>query len=1335
VYSGTSRSYFVTGKTTGTYYYRVRANNAVGASPWRTGGNGCTIVPPPPPPSMTIPMTSVTGSYTVSWSSSSGATSYTLQEDTVATFTNPSTLYNGTSRSYFVSGKTSGTYYYRVNATNGAGSSTWTVGANGCTIVPPLAPSSITVPATSGSGNYTVSWGSSSGAVSYTLEEDTSATFTAPTAVYNGTSRTFSVTGRTTGTYYYRACANNGAGSSPWMVGANGCVVTLPPPAPVSITIPATSVTGNYAISWGAAPTALTYELQEATNTSFSSATSIYNGANLTFNVTGKTTGTFYYRVRAANSGGNGVWRTGSNGCQIVPPSPPATLTVPANSATGSYTISWTASTGALSYDLEESTNAGFSGATTVYTGLSITYNVTGNANGTFYYRVRATNQAGNSGWQTGSNGCVVLLPPPASSNVTVPSTSATGNYTVTWTAAPTATTYELQEDSNASFTTATTIYTGANLSFGITGKTTGTFYYRVRATNASGTGPWATGGNGCLLPPLAPGTVTVPSTSVTGNYTVSWASSLSATTYDLEEDTSSSFANPTTVYSGANPTFDITSKVSGTFFYRARAVNTAGPSPWTAGANACQIVAPAAPATVTLPATSYTGTFTVTWAASTGASAYDLEEDTSSSFTNPGVIYTGANATFDVTGKTSGTFYYRVRAVNGAGASGWTQGGNGLQIIVPPAPPALTVPAASQTGTYTVTWGGFSGAILYDLEEDTTAAFTNPTLLVASANTTHTVFARGNGTYFYRVRAVNGAGPSPWTTDPTGCTVTLAAPPPPPTITVPTQSATGSFAVQWSAATGAATYELEECTDSSFSSGVTQAYAGALTSHAVSGRANGTYWYRIRAVNSAGSSNWTTSTNGCGVSRALPDVPAFITVPGTSQTGTYTVSWLAASNATHYELQESMDDGSFGNPVNVYTGAAIYYDVSGRSDGTFYYRVRAVNAVGAGGWATDTAGCIVTAMTASLLVTTGAANPLDSVEVPGSTDVALLQFDCSTGVADGVQLQSVTVHITGSGDDVADIVSVDLWEDVDGNGRPGAGDIQIGSELFDGDDGSATFDLTSMTAITGGNSIRFVAACEFTAYVLSGSTFRARVNPAADVIAVSAGFALPISPGGLPVLGGTKRIETSGAGSLQVSLGANSPGSSTFSGPASNASMLQVLLSASTLEDGAVSAVRLSATGSGDESSGVTARLHEDLDGDGTVSPGDNELGAAAFTSDNGTVEFSGLSLVVPAGGSINLLVTYDFGSGTGPGTYTVSLGSGEDLETVGSVSQLGIVAKGAPVNGAAKNVIFVETTEAAYFMGGCSGGGNAPAHWAGYLLLLGAACLALRRRRARQS
>ena len=65
------------------------------------------------------------GNYIVSWSSSVGASIYTLQEDVSTDFSNPTTVYSGSGTSTAISGRDVGTYTYRVRASNSYASSDW----------------------------------------------------------------------------------------------------------------------------------------------------------------------------------------------------------------------------------------------------------------------------------------------------------------------------------------------------------------------------------------------------------------------------------------------------------------------------------------------------------------------------------------------------------------------------------------------------------------------------------------------------------------------------------------------------------------------------------------------------------------------------------------------------------------------------------------------------------------------------------------------------------------------------------------------------------------------------------------------------------------------------------------------------------------------------------------------------------------------------------------------------------------------------------------------------------------------------------------------------------
>jgi len=91
-----------------------------------------------------------------------------------------------------------------------------------------------------------------------------------------------------------------------------------PPGLPASITVPASSSTGAFTISWGAASGTITaYQLMQATNASFSGETLVYNGTALSIALTGRTSGTYYYRVRACLDVSCGGYRAGANGVTV----------------------------------------------------------------------------------------------------------------------------------------------------------------------------------------------------------------------------------------------------------------------------------------------------------------------------------------------------------------------------------------------------------------------------------------------------------------------------------------------------------------------------------------------------------------------------------------------------------------------------------------------------------------------------------------------------------------------------------------------------------------------------------------------------------------------------------------------------------------------------------------------------------------------------------------------------------------------------------------------------------------------------------------------------------
>lgn len=84
-----------------------------------------------------------------------------------------------------------------------------------------------------------------------------------------------------------------------------------------------------------------------------------------------------------------------------------------------------------------------------------------------------------------------------------IPSTSSTGDYTISWGSSETSNvTYVLEEATNENFTeNLRTAYTGPRLSTTISDKSKGTYYYRVKATKEGyEDSEWRTGDHGCVV-------------------------------------------------------------------------------------------------------------------------------------------------------------------------------------------------------------------------------------------------------------------------------------------------------------------------------------------------------------------------------------------------------------------------------------------------------------------------------------------------------------------------------------------------------------------------------------------------------------------------------------------------------------------------------------------------------------------------------------------------------------------------------------------------------------------------------------------------------------------
>ena len=81
----------------------------------------------------------------------------------------------------------------------------------------------------------------------------------------------------------------------------------------------------------------------------------------------------------------------------------------------------------------------------------------------------------------------------------------------------------------------------------------------------------------------------------------------------------------------------------------------------------------PATPALHAIDNADGDGTYTVNWGEATLADTYILQEDDNTAFSSPQEVYNSSGLSWTAMGKSAGTYYYRVKAHNSWGDSGWS--------------------------------------------------------------------------------------------------------------------------------------------------------------------------------------------------------------------------------------------------------------------------------------------------------------------------------------------------------------------------------------------------------------------------------------------------------------------------------------------------------------------------------------------------------------------------------------------------------------------------------------------------------------------------------------
>ena len=497
------------------WYWRVRAVNIGGKSAWSRTYRFTTIIERPVRPELAIPVPDTIHqpvSPVLVWERADRATSYRFQLSRTPDFRelvhDETGISDSTYAVFFLDHLTP--YYWRVRASNIGGFSDWSHPRKFTTIIAvPGKPAVLTpqqddihIPV-----SLTANWTQPERASTYRIQVSRTDDFRFPVVGRNAIPDTTTfINGLAHNEIFYlRVRAGNIGGEGEWSDPVSFRTIVKEPDVPVAMGPDhlARHVPVNAVLRWRGTERAAAYILQVSARPDFQfllANVQDISGSTYTLNDLRHQT-TYYWRVRAMNTGGLSSWSDVRQFTTIVAaPGSPETV-APARFATDQPVrprLIWQRGPRAVQYTIQLSTNAEFSDVIherkelrdTTYTPPALQHEKS------YFWRVKSVNRGGESVWSDASHFSTIMQAPAVPELVSpdhfmfdVPTSAA-----LAWNSVARARAYDVQVSRDPDFTRIEIDSSGVEILYldysGLEGNTT--FYWRVRAINMGGRSGWS---------------------------------------------------------------------------------------------------------------------------------------------------------------------------------------------------------------------------------------------------------------------------------------------------------------------------------------------------------------------------------------------------------------------------------------------------------------------------------------------------------------------------------------------------------------------------------------------------------------------------------------------------------------------------------------------------------------------------------------------------------------------------------------------------------------------------------------------------------------------------
>ena len=254
------------------------------------------------------------------------------------------------------------------------------------------------------------------------------------------------------------------------------------------------------------------------------------------------------------------------------------------------------------------------------------------------------------------------------------------------------------------------------------------------------------------------------------------------------------------------------------------------------------------------------------------------------------------------------------------------------------PNAPVVRIGNSASSGKPMLTWNAVEGATSYRIYRSTSRGSGYSLLGTTTAPSYTNTGAKAGMTYYYRVKAVNDAGLSPYSNIVSGQVKSVTPKPSAPVVKIGHSAASGKPMLTWNAVSGATSYKVYRAT----SQKGTYSLLGTVTTTSYTNtgaKAGVTYYYKVKAVNSAGESAYSNTVSG-------KTTVTTLTMGHSATSGKPQLTWKAVSGAASYKVYRATAKNGAYSVINT-TKALTYTNVGAALGTTYYYKVEALNAAG----------------------------------------------------------------------------------------------------------------------------------------------------------------------------------------------------------------------------------------------------------------------------------------------------------------------------------------------------------------------------------------------------